>query len=158
VLPGSVEKWMESTLQNLMRRDRWGPYADVLGSKASTLPGNTATYSNSRLGQYLKVEDARLAAAAKAAAKEAELAQAGMRAARGAAITRPMGPLVDLGIAALNPENATAVTNILLRRRLDTAARRNPAIDIDTPAYEQARTMLSQGRYGELDKFLKGYE
>jgi hypothetical protein len=155
---GSVEKWMESTLQNLMRRDRWGPYADVLGSKASTLPGNTATYSNSRLGQYLKVEDARLAAAAKAAAKEAELAQAGMRAARGAAITRPMGPLVDLGIAALNPENATAVTNILLRRRLDTAARRNPAIDIDTPAYEQARTMLSQGRYGELDKFLKGYE
>jgi hypothetical protein len=155
---GSVEKWMESTLQNLMRRDRWGPYADVLGSKASTLPGNTATYSNSRLGQYLKVEDARLAAAAKAAVKEAELAQAGMRAARGAAITRPMGPLVDLGIAALNPENATAVTNILLRRRLDTAARRNPAIDIDTPAYEQARTMLSQGRYGELDKFLKGYE
>jgi hypothetical protein len=39
---GSVEKWMESTLQNLMRRDRWGPYADVLGSRARPPPTPTA--------------------------------------------------------------------------------------------------------------------
>jgi hypothetical protein len=156
---GSVEKWMESTLQNLMRRDRWGPYADVLGSKASTLPSTAATHSNSRLGQYLKVEDARLATAAQAAAKEAELAKAGMRAARGGTWgTRVGGTALDFSTAALNPETATSAAITLLRIRLDKLSQRNPAIDIDTPAYGRARDMLSQGRYGELDKFLKGYE
>jgi hypothetical protein len=155
---GSAEKWMESTLKDLMKRDRFGPYADVLGDKASTLPSKAASYSSSRLGQYLKVEDARLAAASRAAAKELEASKAGLRAARGAAVVRSVGPVVDLGIAALNPETASAATVILMRRRLEILARRNPDIDLDTPAYEQAMSLLSQGRYGELDKFLKRYE
>jgi hypothetical protein len=156
---GSVEKWMESTLQSMMRRDRWGPYADVLGRQAqAAAAGRPATYSNSRLGQYLKMDDAQLAQAAKNAAKEAEGAQSGMRAARGAAISRTANPLLDLGFGMLNPETATASAAILMRRRLDNVARRNQAIDVDTPAYEKARTLLSQGRYGELDKFLKEYE
>ncbi len=103
-LTGSAEKWMETTLKDMMKRDGWGPYADVLGSKATTLAKPTPTYSNSRLGQHLKVEDARAAAAAKAAAKDLEAAQGGLRAARGAAVVRSVGPLVDLGIGALNPD------------------------------------------------------
>ncbi len=157
-ITGSTEKWLESTLQSMMKRDRWGPYAEVLGAKATTLPTPTPAYSNSRLGQYLQVEDARLAAASRAAAKEVELAQAGARAARGASITRPGGVLVDLGLAALKPETGEAVTQTLLRARIEKAARRNPNFDIDTPAYEQARRLLSTARYGELDEFLKRYE
>ncbi len=153
-----TEKWMETTLQALMKRDRWGPYADVLGAKATTLPTKTATYSNSRLGQYLKAEDARLANASKAVAKEAQVAREGLRAARGSMVTRPMGTVVDVGFAALNPDTAVATTQILMRARIEKAARRNPSFDIDTPAYEQARQLLSMGRYGDLDAFLKRYE
>jgi hypothetical protein len=155
---GSVEKWMESTLKDLMKRDRFGPYADVLGTKASTLPTKATTYSNSRLGQYLKVEDARLAAASRAAAKELEQANAGLRSARGTAVVRGVGPVMDFGIAALNPDTAESMTNILMRRRLDRLARSNPAIDLGSAAYEQAHQLLSEGRYGELDKLLKQYE
>jgi hypothetical protein len=155
---GSAQKWMETTLKELMKRDRFGPYADVLGSKASTLPSTAPTYSNSRLGQYLKAEDARAAAAAKSAAKELEAAQAGVRAAKGAAVVRVFGPIVDLGMGALKPETATATTSILMRKRLDQLASRNPAIDVDTAAYAEARTLLSQGRFGELNEFLKKYE
>jgi hypothetical protein len=82
-----------------------------------------------------------------------------MRAARGGTWgTRVGGTALDFSIAALNPETATSAAITLLRIRLDKLSHRNPAIDIDTPAYGQARDMLSQGRYGELDKFLKGYE
>ena len=31
---GSVEKWLETTVKDMMKVDRWGPYADVLGAKA----------------------------------------------------------------------------------------------------------------------------
>ncbi len=30
---GSVEKWLETTVKDMMKVDRWGPYADVLGAK-----------------------------------------------------------------------------------------------------------------------------
>ena len=109
---GSVEKWMESTLKDLMKRDRFGPYADVLGTKASTLPAKSATYSNSRLGQYLKIEDARAAAAAKAAAKELESANAGLRSAAGGSVVRVVGPLVDLGIGALRVETFRGISAV----------------------------------------------
>ncbi len=157
-MTGSAEKWMETTLKDMMKKDGWGPYADVLGGKATTLPTTTHNYPNSAVGRTAQIRDADLATASKAAAKEAELAKAGMRSARGAAITRPMGPVVDLGIAALNPDTAVATTDILMRRRIERAARLNPAIDIDTAAYEQARKLLSQGRYGELDTLLKRFE
>jgi len=156
---GSLEKWMETSLKDMMKRDRWGEYADVLGSKATTLPGPKPTaYSRSRLGQYMKGEDARLVKAAAAATKEAELAQAGLRAAKGTAVVRTVGPIVDLGLAALNPETAVASATFLMARRIELITRRNPNMSLDTPAYEEARRLLSSGRYGELDKFLKQYE
>ena len=109
---GSVEKWMESTLKDLMKRDRFGPYADVLGTKASTLPSKATTHSNSRLGQYLKVEDPKAAAAAKAAAKELEMANSGLRAAAGGTVVRAVGPVVDLGIGALRVETLAGISYI----------------------------------------------
>jgi hypothetical protein len=155
---GSVEKWMESTLKDLMKRDRFGPYADVLGAKVTTLPTKEVTYSNSRLGQHLKTDSARLAAASQTAAKELDASKAAMRAARGTAVVRSVGPIVDLGLAALRPESAAGATAFLMRQRLERAARRNPSIDLDTPAYDHARRLLSEGRYDELDEHLKQYE
>jgi hypothetical protein len=157
-ITGSTEKWMESTLKDLMKRDRFGPYVDVLGGKASPLPARETSYSNSRLGRHLQVEDSRLAQASRAAANELEMTRSGLRAARGTAVVRTVGPFVDLGMAALNPDVAAGATVILMRRRIEKLARRNPDFDLDAPAYEQARQLLSQGRYAELDQLLKKYE
>lgn len=156
---GSVEKWLETTVKDMMKRNRWGPYADVLGAKASTLlePLPT-TYSKSRWGQFAKVEDPKAIQAAKAATKAVEGSRAAIRGGIASAISRPGGVLIDAGLQALNPEEGTAVTNILLRRRIETLATKNPEFDMTGDAYAKARDMLSQGRFGELDKYLKGFE
>lgn len=149
---GSAEKWFETTVKDMMKRDRWGPYADVLGAKASTLPPpKPPTYSNSRLGQYLKVEDARAAAAAKAAAKELEASRAALRAAKATAFTRVAGPLVDLGVAALDPNNAKSVGNDLLRVKARTLYERGV---IDVTQWAEAQSLLSQGKYVEMQKLM----
>lgn len=150
---GSAERWMESTLKDLMKRDRFGPYADVLGAKATTLPTTTPTYSNSRLGQYLKVDDARAAAAAKAAAKDLEASRSALRAARSTSAVRVGGPLVDLGIAMLDPQTHGAVSNAHLRIKLD---RLWASGAIDEAQYEEARRLLSNGRYKDMVDFLQG--
>lgn len=157
-ITGGAERWMESTLKDLMKRDRFGPYADVLGAKASTLPSKTPTYTNSSLGQYMKVEGPKLAEASKAAAKDLELANAGMRAARGFAITAPFSTFTDFALGALQPSTGEGALQTLMGRRLDRVSHRNMDIDIDTPAYEQARRLLNLGKYGELDALLKKYE
>lgn len=156
---GSVEKWLETTVKDMMKRERWGPYADVLGAKASTLlePLPT-TYSNSRWGQFAKVEDPKAIQAAKAATKAVEGSRAAIRGGIASAISRPGGVLIDAGLQALNPEEGTAVTNILLRRRIEALARKNPDFDLTSDAYAKARELLSSGRFGELDQYLKGFE
>jgi hypothetical protein len=119
---GGAERWFETTLKDLMKRDRWGPYADVLGAKATTLPAPPAPqYSRSRLGQYLKVEDARAAQAAKASAKELEASRAAVRASRATAVSRIGNPLIELGIGALDPQffsGISAIEGMRLGKRL----------------------------------------
>ncbi len=156
---GSVEKWLETTVKDMMKADRWGPYADVLGAKASTLlePPPT-TYSNSRWGQFARIEDPKAVQAAKASAKAVEGSRAAIRGGIASAISRPGGVLIDAGLQALNPEEGTAVTNILLRRRIEALARKHPDFDMTGDAYAKARDLLSQGRFGELDQYLKGFE
>ncbi|MDB0529561.1 DUF4124 domain-containing protein [Ralstonia solanacearum] len=156
---GSVEKWLETTVKDMMKRNRWGPYADVLGAKASTLlePSPT-TYSKSRWGQFAKVEDPKAIQAAKAATKAVEGSRAAIRGGIASAISRPGGVLIDAGLQALNPEEGTAVTNILLRRRIEALSSKNPEFDMTGDAYAKARDLLSQGSFGELDKYLKGFE
>jgi hypothetical protein len=147
---GSAEKWMETTLNDFMKRDRWGPYADVLGAKATTLASKPASYSNSRLGQYLKAEDASAAAAGKAVAKDLEAAKAGLRAAKGAAVVRVMGPLVDAGIGLLDPEMARATANgvehLGLRKDFERGL-------IDEEQWAVAKSLLAAGRFQELTAY-----
>jgi len=155
---GSAEKWMETTLKELMKRDRFGPYADVLGSKASTLAVPEVRYSSSRLGQYLKGEDVRAAAAAKATAKDLETARAGLRAAKGTAVTRAMGPLVDLGIGMLDPEKASEIGSIALRLRAQKLFERGV---LDEEQWAESQQLLGTGRYVEMqhlmDKAVNAY-
>ncbi|AXV84505.1 DUF4124 domain-containing protein [Ralstonia solanacearum] len=156
---GSVEKWLETTVKDMMKVDRWEAYADVLGAKSSTLLEPTpTTYSNSRWGQFAKVEDPKAVQAAKAATKAVEGSRAAIRGGIASAISRPGGVLIDAGLQALNPEEGTAVTNILLRRRIEELTRKNPGFDMTGDAYAKARELLSSGRFGELDRYLKGFE
>jgi hypothetical protein len=148
---GSTEKWMESTLKDLMKRDRFGPYADVLGSKATTLPTKVPTYSNSKLGQYLKVEDAKAATASSNAAKDLAGAEAGLRAAKGTALTRVFSPILDLGIGLLDPQVHSGVANELVERRLKAAWNKGTLTD---EQYIDAHNLMAQGKFKEMQEYL----
>ncbi len=152
-LTGSAEKWLETTVKDMMKRDRFGPYAEVLGAKASTLPAaKPPYYSNSRLGQYLKQEDARQAAAAKAAAKELDTARAAYRGARSTAISRGLNPLLDLGLGALDPDvfrGASAIQGMRLRKQL---------VEKQILSEEEAYPipgMLARGEYEQLKRLIE---
>lgn len=56
----------ESTLVDYMKKDGALP-PSVLGTQASTLPRNVPNYSNTRLGQWSRQQDAQVAQASKAA-------------------------------------------------------------------------------------------
>ena len=157
-ITGSVEKWFETTVKDMMKRDRFGPYANVLRSETKPLNAKPQTYSNSRFGQYLKVEDARLEKSAEASAKAMDSSRAAKRFAKVTLVSRGGGAVFGAGLEALKRENGVAVTNKLMRDRLEIAARRNQDIDIDTAAYAEARRLLSQGEYGVLDQYLKRFE
>ncbi len=148
---GSTEKWLESTVKDLMKRDRFGPYADVLGSKATTLSTKTPTYSNSRLGQYLKVEDAKAATASSNAAKDLAGAEAGLRAAKGAALTRMFSPILDLGIGLLDPQVHAGVANATVEIKLKKALSNGTLTD---EQYIDAHNLMAQGKFKEMQDYL----
>lgn len=151
-LTGSVEKWLETTVKDMMKRDRYGPYADVLGSKASTLPApKSPTYSNSRLGQHLKAEDARSIEAAKQSTKAGDAARAAVRSAKATAVTRTLNPLLDLGIGALDPEVHRGTTNFLVEVKLKKAW---TAGILDDEQYQTAHNLMAQGKFAEMQEYL----
>ncbi|NHZ98257.1 DUF4124 domain-containing protein [Massilia sp. CCM 8734] len=148
---GSMEKWMESTLKDLMKRDRYGPYADVLGDKASTLVTRTPTYSNSRLGQYMQAEGALVDAASAKTAKDMAGSQAALRAAKGTAVVRSVGPVLDVMVAALNPEVMSSFAIIKLRTEMDKMYA-NGVLSLDQ--LQTARHLLSQAKYDSVKRLL----
>jgi hypothetical protein len=150
---GGFGKWGESTLKDLMKRD--GYYADVLGSKASTLPQPPkSTYSHSRLGRYLAQEVPRQDAAAKAAAKELEAGRAALRTGAATAFSRVGGTVLDVEMAALNPDRAQDAAVIVTRLRMLKLVRLG-ALEADDELPQQ---LLSQGKYVELKKYLDDAE
>ena len=150
---GSVDKWAESTLKDLMKRD--GYYADVLGSKATTLPTPPKrVYSNSKLGQYLAQEVPKQDAALAASAKGLEKGREGLRAGAASAFSRVGGTVLDVEMAALNPENANTAAIIASRLRIQKMVAQG-AIEAED---EEPQRMLSQGRYVELKKYLDDAE
>lgn len=150
---GSAEKWLETTVKDMMKRDRFGPYAEVLGSKASTLPAAVPTFSRSRLGQYMQIEDARLAKAAKDVAKELEVSRAAIRGGFATAISRPAGVLLDIGLAALDPDMHGSVTNIVVETKLRKAW---AAGVLNDEQYETAHNLMSQGKFKDMQDYLSG--
>lgn len=152
---GSVEKWLETTVKDMMKVDRWGPYADVLGAKASTLlePQRT-TYSNSRWGAFAKVEDPKAVQAAKDAAKKLEASRAAIRASRATAVTRVLNPLIDLGIGALDTDffkGISAVEGMRLGKKLVEKGILTPDEALELRGmmaraeFDQARALIEAG-------------
>jgi len=146
---GSIDKWAESTLKDLMKRD--GYYADVLGAKATTLAQPPRrVYSASRLGQYLASEVPRQEAAATAAAKDLQKGREMLRAGAASAFSRVGGTILDVEIAALDPDKASSLGIIMLRKRIDAMVGTGALAADD----EQPQQLLSQGKYIELKKYL----
>jgi hypothetical protein len=150
---GSIDKWAESTLKDLMKRDSY--YADVLGAKATTLAQPPRpTYSSSKLGQYMAREVPRQEAAAVGAAKELEKGRAAVRTGAATAFSRVGGTVIDIGIAALDPDRGHDVAVIASRLRIQKMVQQG-ALEADD---EQPQSLLSQGRYIELKKYLDDAE
>ena len=146
---GSIDKWGESTLKDLMKRD--GYYADVLGAKASTLAAPPKrVYSNSKLGQYLAAEVPRQEAALSASAKALETGRSALRSGAASAFGRVGGSVLDVEIAALDPANASTLGVIMLRKRIDAMVA-GGALESDD---EEPQRLLSQSKYVELKKYL----
>lgn len=145
----SIGKWAESTLKDLMKRD--GYYTDVLGAKASTLPAPPRrVYSNSNLGQYLAQEMPRQDAAVAASAKALETGREGLRGGAASSFVRVGGTVLDVEIAALDPDRAMDAGVARSRLRILKLVKAG-AIAADD---EQPQRLLSQGRYPELTKYL----
>ncbi|MDZ4304012.1 MAG: hypothetical protein U1C13_20510 [Pseudomonas sp.] len=93
--------YAEKTLTEYMKKDGFTP-GNVLGNKATTLPQQVPTYSNSRLGQWSKKESERLAKLS----KEATATTSGRPLLKAASTTatRVGGPVLDVMIGALDPQ------------------------------------------------------
>lgn len=75
----------------------------------------------------------------------------GVRAAKGAAISRVMGPVLDVALEFLNPERASDMAVWETRERLEKLAgnragySRNPPMDVVEGAYLEVRRLISTG-------------
>jgi hypothetical protein len=149
---GSFDKWGESTLKDLMKRD--GYYTDVLGSKATTLPSPPkSTYSNSKLGQYTAREAPKLESASKASAKVLEAGRAELRTGAATAFGRVGGSVIDIEMQMLNPEVGQQGAVIASKLRMENLAGKGI---LDEERHAEAQNLLSQGKYVELKKLMDG--
>lgn len=97
------------TVRKLQVREGYGAASSI--PKGSTLPAlPAATYSNSRLGQFLKDFDAQSTQLSKQAASAMKSSDSAVRAGRATAATRLMGPLLEVGIMALNMDQVQGVS------------------------------------------------
>ncbi len=151
---GSVEKWLETTVKDMMKQQGWGPY-NVLGSKASTLAASKPPYySPGQAGQFFKAEDASAAAAARRAAQELESVGAGRRAAWGGSIGRLGGTVTDALIGSLRPDVFRGISAIegmrlgkeLVRRGILTLEESSELTGMMARAeFDQARKLIEAG-------------
>ncbi|WP_167241456.1 hypothetical protein, partial [Massilia genomosp. 1] len=107
--------------------------------------------SNSRLGQYMQAEGALVDAASAKTAKDMAGSQAALRAAKGSAVVRSVGPVLDVLVAALNPEVMSSFAIIKLRTEMDKMYA-NGVLSLDQ--LETARHLLSQAKYDSVKRLL----
>jgi hypothetical protein len=118
-----------------------GPKPDVLDTRGRIVPPKEVTYSDSRLGQYNKVEDPKLAKAGAESEKAALKAKSGLIKSFGAAISRALGPFLDVVTAPLDTEIATSAGYQVLRARLDHLEKRG-IIDMTSAEYGQISSLI----------------
>ena len=150
---GSIDKWAESTLKDLKKRD--GYYADVLGAKATTLAQPPRrVYSASKLGQYMAAEVPRQEAAATTVAKELQKGREGLRTGAATAFSRVGGTIIDVELQALNADRGSDVAVAALSWRIQSMVRQGALAGEDG----EPQRLLSQGKYIELKKYLTDAE
>jgi len=147
---GKAERWMESVLKEMMKRDRWTP--DVLGDKATTLPEKKPTYSMSRLGQYMKEDDPRRERALQNAVKARQATEAELRMAKLKGFVRVGNIFVDVGIQLLNPELANEAGYACIGSALNQAYKEDR---LKWEQYKHARDLLDGGRADEIRPYLE---
>jgi hypothetical protein len=118
----------ESSLVDYMKKDGALP-PSVLGSQASTLPRNVPNYSNTRLGQWSRQQDAQIAQASKAA--QATLGGKPLLNAGAKAAGRVGGPVVDVLIGALDPQVMQGVVAIRFEKYLRDLSTKGIEIDLE---------------------------
>lgn len=148
---GSVEKWLETTVQQMMKQQRWGGYADVLGDKATTLATKAASASNTHWGKFVLSEEPKMASARKAARVGLEASRAAIRSGLAASISRVGNTALGGGIEMLDAEKATSVGTVVLREK---ARRLFEKGVLDASDWEETQHLLSQGKYKEMQKLM----
>ena len=139
----------------LMKAQRWGPYADVLRSETKPLNAKPQTYSNTRFGQHLKMEDARLAKASEASAKAIDSSNGAVRTGVATSITRPGSVFLDLGVHMSNPQRFADAAIFKYNRLIERLHGKGV---ITAEQANEAQNLLSRGKYAELDQYLKALQ
>lgn len=121
----------------------------VLKAGSSTLPQKVPYYSNTKLGEWRKAENAAAFEAAKSA--PGLLSKLPWIKAIAKTISRLGGVFLDFEIAALDPKNASNAGVVALAFKINSMVKKN-IIDIDEEAEYQK--LLSQGKYAELNRAL----
>ena len=150
---GGAVTYAEKTLADYMKKDRFLP--DVLGAKATTLPEKIPHYSGTRLGQWSKMEDAKMAKMAKTGKQlQAALAGRPVLNAASTATTRVSGPVLDAMIGTLDPAVyagfSATIGFVKLKNDLE---KRGINLDLDEELYVQK--YLAQGNIEEIKNIIR---
>ena len=151
-ITGSVEKWLETTVKDMMKRDRFGPYANVLRTETKPLNAKPPSYSNSRFGQHLKVEDARLEKTAAVSAKAMDQAAAAKRTGVVTAVSRTGNVLIELGFGALKVETFSGISYI---RGIEIAERLKKSGILDADEAYMLPRMLASHEFDKVIEMIK---
>jgi hypothetical protein len=146
---GTALTFAEKTLVDYMKKDGFMP--NVLGSP-STLPKVVPQYSNTRLGQWSKMEDAKMAKTGKEL--QAALAGRPVLNAAASAATRVGGPVLDAMIGALDPQMVpgVAATFGFEKYKKDLA---NRGISLDGEEELYLRQYLASGNWEAARNLIK---
>lgn len=149
---GIPASWAENTLKDMMKRDGFGTYSKALGGGSSTLPPPKEEYfSNSKYGQFRKEDVPKTDAALAKSGTELKAAERGILSAKGVAVTRVATPVLDIGMALLNPEMHHSITDINIESKLVNA--RDTGI-LDLEQYITAHNLMANGKYKEMQDYL----
>lgn len=139
---GAGKGWLERSLKDLMKRDRFGPFAELAEKAAATTkPTNPAMAAD-------LAYNAKAGAAADAGLKASKAA---MRSGGATVVSRVGGTFLGFFTEALKPENASNTAVLAYVYRRNELIKRGVLLDEDQ---WKTQELLSQGKYPELKAYM----